>query len=230
MEFTRTPEEVAAEYHTKLTTKENPVNKALGLPTGVDFDRDLAEIMESHPEENGENVIVALLDLDHFDPINKEFGNEAGDRVLIETGNYLKSKVGKDATLYRIGGDEFGIIFRGTDEREDVFLFLELLRREMPVKRPDGVPLEITIGMATAFEDASRSPELVRKADSALYRAKVSGRNRVSMAKEEKMIPKTSHYTQDQLQRLAKLAKREGVGEAILLREALDILLKKYDI
>ena len=47
---------------------------------------------------------------------------------------------------------------------------------------------------------------------------------------EEKMVPKTSHYTRDQLQRLGKLSKREGVGEAILLREALDMLLKKYDI
>ena len=44
------------------------------------------------------------------------------------------------------------------------------------------------------------------------------------------MIPKTSHYTQDQLQRLSKLAAREGIGEAFLLREALDLLLKKYDV
>jgi predicted DNA-binding protein len=50
------------------------------------------------------------------------------------------------------------------------------------------------------------------------------------MAREEKMIPTTSHFTQDQLQRLANLSKREGIGEAILLREALDMLLKKYDI
>jgi predicted signal transduction protein with EAL and GGDEF domain len=88
----------------------------------------------------------------------------------------------------------------------------------------------MTIGMATAFEDANRCAELIRKADGALYRAKLNGGNRVAMAKEEKMVPKTSHYTQDQLQRLAKLAKREGIGEAILLREALDMLLKKYDI
>lgn len=230
MAYTRTLEQVAVAHHTKLNTADNPVNIALGLPTGVDFDKDLYEILESHPEENGENVIVALLDLDNFDPVNKEFGVEAGDKVLIDTGNYLKSKIDDNATLYRIGGDEFAIIFKGTEEREDIFLFLEILRREFPVVKPDGNKMGITIGMAAAVEDANRAPELVRKADGALYRAKVGGRNRVSMAKEEKMIPKTSHYTQDQLQRLAKLAKREGVGEAILLREALDMLLKKYDI
>ena len=42
------------------------------------------------------------------------------------------------------------------------------------------------------------------------------------------MVPKTSHYTSDQLKRLSALSKREGIGEAILLREALDMLLKKY--
>ena len=93
-----------------------------------------------------------------------------------------------------------------------------------------GEILILSVGMATAFEDASRCAELVRKADGALFRAKVAGGNKVAMAKEEKMVPKTSHFTQDQLQRLAKLAKREGVGEAILLREAVDLLLKKYDI
>ena len=126
--------------------------------------------------------------------------------------------------------DEFGIIFRGTMEREEIFLFLNDLKNNYSVATPDGERQTVTIGMATAFEDASRCAELVRKADGALFRAKVAGGNKVAMAKEEKMVPKTSHFTQDQLQRLAKLAKREGVGEAILLREAVDLLLKKYDI
>lgn len=84
--------------------------------------------------------------------------------------------------------------------------------------------------MATAFVDANRCAELIRKADGALFRAKVSGGSKVAMIREEKMVLKTSHFTQDQLQRLAKLAKHKGVVEAILLREALDLLLKKFDI
>ena len=210
--------------------KRTAVNDALQFPVGDQFEKDLTAILESDCEANGETVVIALIDFDNFLHINTDFGRDVGDKVLIETGLYIQKKLPKDATVYRIGGDEFGIIFKGETEREDIFLFLNDLKNGFDVKTPDGADQSLTIGMATAFVDASRCAELVRKADGALYRAKIGGRNRVAMAKEEKMIPKTSHYTQDQLQRLAKLSKREGIGEAILLREALDMLLKKYDI
>ena len=209
--------------------KISSVNDALQFPGGDQFEKDLTEILASDPEAAGETVVIALTDCDEFDHINKDFGREEGDRILIAAGTYLKESLPAEAKIYRIGGDEFGIIFRGAMEREEIFLLLNEVRSNYNVTTPDGVRQSMTIGMATAFMDASRCAELIRKADSALYRAKISGRNKVAMAKEEKMVPKTSHYTQDQLQRLAKLAKKEGIGEAILLREALDMLLKKYD-
>ena len=210
--------------------KLTAVNDALQFPVGDQFEEDLNEILNSDAEANGEVVAIALIDCDRFDHINKDFGADEGDRILIEAGRYIYENLPEGAKVYRIGGDEFGIIFRGTMEREDIFLFLNELKNGYDVRTPDGEAQTITVGMATAFEDASRCAELVRKADGALFRAKVSGGNKVTMAKEEKMVPKTSHFTQDQLQRLAKLSRREGVGEAILLREALDLLLKKYDI
>ena len=213
---------VTVEDHVELNRRHaerkiSAVNDALKFPVGDQFEKDLAEILAADPESMGEVVAIALIDCD-------------GDRFLIAAGTYLKDSLPGDAKIYRIGGDEFGIIFRGSMEKEEIFLFLNDLKNNYSVTAPDGVRQTITVGMATAFEDASRCAELIRKADSALYRAKISGRNKVAMAREEKMVPKTSHYTQDQLQRLAKLAKKEGVGEAILLREALDMLLKKYDI
>ena len=225
------PRPITVDDHKKLNNKKNQaVNDALKFPLGDQFEKDLEEILEGDSEERGETVVIALTDLDEFLHINEDFGREVGDRVLIETGKFIKANVPADATVYRIGGDEFGIIFKGLTEREDIFLLLNDLKNKFDVKTPDGVRQTMTIGMATAFVDANRCAELVRKADGALYRAKVSGRNKVAMAREEKMIPKTSHYTQDQLQRLTKLAGREGIGEAILLREALDMLLKKYDV
>ena len=210
--------------------KITAVNDALKFPTGDAFEEEVNSILNSDAEANGEVVAIALTDCDKFDHINKDFGREEGDRVLIEAGKYIRASLPEDVKVFRIGGDEFGIIFRGTMEREDIFLLLNDMRKNYNVKTPDGVQQTITVGMATALEDANRCAELIRKADGALYRAKVAGGNKVAMAKEEKMVPKTSHFTQDQLQRLAKLSKREGVGEAILLREGLDLLLKKYDI
>ena len=210
--------------------KITAVNDALKFPTGDAVEEEVDSILNSDAEANGEVVAIALIDCDKFDHINKDFGREEGDRVLIDAGKYIRASMPEDVKVYRIGGDEFGIIFRGTLEREEIFLMLNDMKNGYNVKTPDGVQQTITIGMATAFEDANRCAELIRKADGALFRAKVAGGNKVAMAKEEKMVPKTSHFTQDQLQRLAKLSKREGVGEAILLREGLDLLLKKYDI
>ncbi len=207
----------------------NAVNEALQFPTGDDFEADLTAILDGDYEQSGETVVIALVDFDEFMHINKDFSIEAGDQVLIDTGRYIKAHVPADTTVYRIGGDEFAVIFRGNTEREDIFLLLNDLKNGFDVKTPDGASHTLTIGMATAGIDANRYAELVRKADSALYRAKVAGRNKVAMAREDKMIPKTSHYTQEQLQRLSKLSREEGIGEAILLREALDMLLKKYD-
>jgi diguanylate cyclase (GGDEF)-like protein len=210
--------------------KVSAVNDALQFPTGDAFEEELNAILNSDVEASGEIVAIALIDCDKFDHINKDFGIGEGDRVLIEAGKYIRDNLPEGAKVYRIGGDEFAVLFRGIMEREEIFLYLNDLKNHYAVQTPDGQRQTITVGMATAFEDASRCVELIRKADGALFRAKVSGGNKVSMAKEEKMVPKTSHFTQDQLQRLAKLAKREGVGEAILLREGLDLLLKKYDI
>ena len=226
---------VTVEDHRELDKKNTQkkrteVNDALKFPNGDQFEEDITALLESDAEAEGETIVIALTDCDEFLHINNDFGRDEGDRILIETGRYLRKSVPEDAKVYRIGGDEFGIIFKGDMEREDIFLLLNELKNNIDVRTPDGARQTLTIGMATAFVDANRTAELIRKADSALYRAKLNGRDRVGMAREEKMIPKTSHYTQDQLQRLSKLSKREGTGEAILLREALDMLLKKYDI
>lgn len=206
------------------------VDEALNLKGGKEFEEDLQALLTAENAEEGDNVIIVLVDLDNFARVNSDFNRDEGDRVIIETGKHLKNYLGENGTLYRVGGDEFGFIFKGQMEKEDIFLLMEDMRKNYDVKLPDGMAMTISIGIATAFENASRYQELVRMADSAMFRAKYNGRNKVALAKEEKMVPKTSHYTQDQLKRLNLLSKREGIGEAILLREAMDMLLKKYDV
>ena len=59
------------------------VNNALQFPTGDAFEEELNEILNSDAEANGETVAIALIDCDKFDHINKDFGPDEGDRILI---------------------------------------------------------------------------------------------------------------------------------------------------
>jgi predicted signal transduction protein with EAL and GGDEF domain len=90
--------------------------------------------------------------------------------------------------------------------------------------------LSITGGVASFPIDGRTRSELIRKADQALYRAKQNRRNTIRLAYEERMVAKTAHFTQTQLERLSKLAEERKAGEAKLLREALDDLLSKYGL
>lgn len=209
---------------------KNKVNEVLKFPGNEAFEKDLTELISIPEGDAVSPVVIAVFDLDEFMRVNDTFGIEIGDRVLINLGKYVAAALPKGATIYRTGGDEFAIIFNNEMEKEDVFLKMEEIRRGYKETLPDGSDMTISVGISEAYVDANRLQELVRKAQSALYRAKSNGRNKVALAKEEKMVPKTSHYTADQLKYLNKISKKEGVGEAILLREALDILIKKYDV
>lgn len=208
--------------------KTNKVNEVLKFRDAQAFEEEMTSILAADAGE--ENVVIALLDMDHMMIVNDTFGSAVGDDVLIGIGRHMAESVAGKGEVFRIRGDEFAILFKGEMEKEDVFLLMEKVRSTMDVKTPDGEQVTVSIGIAAAFEDAARYQELFRKAESAMFRVKYAGKNRVALCREEKMVPKTSHYTSDQLKRLSKLSKREGIGEAVLLREALDMLLKRYDV
>lgn len=94
---------------------------------------------------------------------------------------------------------------------------------------PKGLPATASIGVAAAPRDAKTPSELMRKADLALYAAKDQGGNAVALAPGDEMVLKSSYYTAAQLGRLKSLAERQKKKESVLLREALDDLLRKYD-
>lgn len=181
-------------------------------------------------------ISLAFIDIDNFMHINQEHGHSAGDDVLKSIGEMIRQSCGEDAICSRYGGDEFAVIFPNT-EREQAFLSLEKLRSEASAntlnagkKQSQIEGVALSGGIACYPVDGRLKSELLRKADQALYRAKVTGRAKIRLAYDEKMVPKTSHYTQTQLERLTKLAVEREAGEAELLREALDDLLAKYGI
>ncbi|MEE4195311.1 MAG: diguanylate cyclase [Anaerolineae bacterium] len=187
--------------------------------------------------ENKEEVSFITWDIDRFLYINQNYGREVGDEVIRWQAELAKRKLGKEAIISRIGGDEIAAVIPHM-AREQALLQMEDIRKvfeaelaphleeKFSIEIPD--PICITIGIS-AFPIDGRSPnELFRKADEALYHAKIGGRNRVKLAQDGNMVTKTSHYTQSQLERLTILSKEMDINEAELLREAMDDLLLKY--
>ena len=213
---------------------EQGIDQLTGMETYDSFAKRLSAALEPATAE-GLSVSIALFDIDWFAKLNDEYGHDVGDAVLREVARHLTEALGGHATLFRYGGDAFVALFDGT-EREQAFLLAETARdgfgREHVVGNAAhevSLPVTISAGVAAYPDDGNSDTDIVRKANEALYRAKVTGPNKVCLAREEKMVTKTSHYTQGQLQGLARIAKRLGLGEAELLREGLDDLLRKYN-
>ncbi len=134
----------------------------------------------------GQTFSFAMLDLDHFKAINDSWGHDAGDLVLEATARACRSCLRGQDTLFRLGGEEFGILFADTaleaagEAAERIRTYLA----EHPiVVGPESVSVTASIGVAEHRRDDVAPPALIARADKALYEAKEKGRNRVELAR-----------------------------------------------
>lgn len=129
-----------------------------------------------------EKASICLLDIDHFKKVNDLFGHQEGDHTLQKVAQTTLSRVRKIDKVFRFGGEEFLVLLSNADASEAAAAG-ESLRTliESHCRRPDGVPVTVSIGVAELESDESIQSWLHR-ADLALYEAKNSGRNRVAMA------------------------------------------------
>jgi len=121
---------------------------------------------------------VLMLDLDRFKPINDLYGHSAGDQVLIEVANRIRTIFGGDAMIARVGGDEFAVIVERQDEPLDRDAVTACAQRmASDIRKPiTGEQLMIDVGASIGiayFPDHGQSAsELLKSADRALYTAK----------------------------------------------------------
>jgi len=152
-----------------------------GLKNRRRFEEDLrAELARSH--RYGVAGALLMLDLDHFKRVNDTLGHPAGDRVLAEMAAVLRARARETDVLARIGGDEFAIVLPRCElaEAEEVSAEIIAAIRERMSAEPDVPPLTASIGIAVFGVGERLSYESVLgRADTALYAAKGSGRDRV---------------------------------------------------
>ncbi len=178
-------------------------------------------------------MTVLLLDIDNLHELNTVHGRDAGDRAINAATLELSRAAKREGwTLGRIGGDEFALIAPGMTV-EAAFLRADALRRDIDAAfakvLAKGQRCSVSIGVANIPRDTKSPDELMRKADLALYAAKEQGGDTVGLTPADDMVLKSSYYSAAQLARLKALAERRKTKEAVLLREGLEDVLRKYD-
>ena len=124
---------------------------------------------------------LLMCDLDHFKNLNDQFGHQAGDLILTQFTEALK-KHAEGAVVARYGGEEFAVIFPEMAKQQAIEQ-ADAIRKTVEAAvfnlRRQEVKLTVSIGVASLPDDALEIESLVQKADTALYQAKKTGRNRV---------------------------------------------------
>jgi diguanylate cyclase (GGDEF)-like protein len=128
--------------------------------------------------EEGLSHAMLLCDLDHFKRVNDQLGHAAGDAVLQEVAYTMRAALRAGDSIYRIGGEEILVILPGAG-REDALKISERLRSAVRERRPIGVRITVSIGVAVSEPDVVDTDDLIARADAALYAAKAGGRDTV---------------------------------------------------
>ncbi|MDP8299969.1 MAG: GGDEF domain-containing protein [Candidatus Tantalella remota] len=128
---------------------------------------------------------IAMADVDHFKECNDEHGHLVGDAVLRQIAERLKASVREVDMIARYGGEEFCIVLPETS-KELAMTVSERIRKSIEVKSirafDEEIRITVSLGVATYPEDGKDVETLIEKADTALYKAKRKGRNKVCPA------------------------------------------------
>lgn len=130
---------------------------------------------------SGASGALIFIDLDHFKNVNDTLGHEAGDKLLIEVADRLKTLTRTEDVVARLGGDEFLLLLGPIDEDLNLNSFSNSLIRTLsqPIVL-DGRDIKVTpsIGISLFPQDGRQIQDLMRHADLAMYHAKELGRNK----------------------------------------------------
>ncbi len=159
-----------------------------GLLTSKSFFSELRR-ESARAEAESRPFCVMMMDLDHFKEVNDTYGHLVGSKTLEETGRVIKEALRAGDVASRFGGEEFAAFLLDANYAQGL-VAAERVREavaqhEFPASRVDSTEpgtthrITISIGVAAFPDDATDPIQLVELADSALYRAKRSGRNRI---------------------------------------------------
>ncbi len=153
-----------------------------GLPNKASLKNRLEERLGVRRQPS-DKVGILFVDIDNLKPINDELGHHVGDEVIAAVAARLQSAVRRQDAVARYGGDEFVMLIDEVSTCAELALVANTVHTSVggPVDTDDAQVL-VTVSIGAAMADASTDPDVaLRRADEALYRAKRSGRNLISI-------------------------------------------------
>ncbi|MFT4776563.1 MAG: diguanylate cyclase (GGDEF)-like protein [Oleispira sp.] len=123
------------------------------------------------------SVAVIVIDIDFFKKINDTYGHSFGDDTLRKLGKILLSRQRENDVVARFGGEEFVLILMDIDKK-NAFKFAESLRITIEETKINGINITVSIGISLNNEHSNQFEALFKEADTALFNAKDSGRNK----------------------------------------------------
>jgi diguanylate cyclase len=152
-----------------------------GLLNRTHWERAVSAELKRH-RRHGTPAALMMLDIDHFKAINDRYGHLTGDEVIQNTATLLHAALREQDVPGRYGGDEFGIVLPDTD-LPGAIAIAERVRAHVAgatMQTTHGVRCGVSIGVAVAGGTGDEVRAWIERADRALYRAKLAGRNRTS--------------------------------------------------
>jgi diguanylate cyclase (GGDEF)-like protein len=126
-----------------------------------------------------------MIDVDNFKSFNDQYGHLVGDAILREVARVIKETIRSMDFIGRYGGEELCIVLAETD-KDQALLAAERIRQAVEGRSirvyDEVMKVTISIGLSTYPKDAQTDKSLIEKADKALYKAKLSGKNKVCSA------------------------------------------------
>jgi diguanylate cyclase (GGDEF)-like protein len=183
----------------RVSLREQAVRDGMtGLYNRRHFDDALPHEL-ARAQRTGDNLVLALFDIDHFKDFNDQYGHAAGDAVIKAVAAQVGGTVRASDLACRVGGEELALLLPGAQLRETCRR-LDRLRQRVAATRlaHAGAPLPpVTVSVGVADLELGPASTLLQRADVALYAAKRSGRNRVgcwepSMSMDSEVMPLTA--------------------------------------